>query len=441
MNLQLTHVRAQQHIADLQRAADAAAVGRRRRRAASSVKPGPARRRVLLLVGSALAVLALVVLPAGSASAAVDQFLNLSATTVGQTGGGLNCDSEGGFVWADANFVVRAGGGTITSFSFQSSTLDSGVQLDFLILRPTATARSYTVVGTTGLVTLRGTGLEMFPADNISVEGGDILGYWTSAAAFFNCGHAVAGDKLIRTNATADPGVNDTIDFPGFVMDFGLNEAANLEVPVPTDDPAVTGTLGNNGWYTSKVSVAWNWTDADGPGVDASNCTQTSDSGSTEGSVTLSPLSQTVNITCSPSDATSGIDSTVTSCPGASGPAWTFGAGSHTLNANATDNAGNTGSSSTIFTVIVTVGPLCQLTSQFVDGSAKYQALGAKQQAVINALSNAACNEITRITAKLTAAQTAVLIKAYQAAVKALGASGWLTGQQVSTLNTLATAL
>jgi hypothetical protein len=44
MNLQLTHRRAQQHITDLQRAADAAAVGRRRRDAASSVEPGPGHR-------------------------------------------------------------------------------------------------------------------------------------------------------------------------------------------------------------------------------------------------------------------------------------------------------------------------------------------------------------------------------------------------------------
>jgi hypothetical protein len=44
MTAQLTHLRAQQHFADLQRAADAAAVSRRPRGAASSVKPGPAHR-------------------------------------------------------------------------------------------------------------------------------------------------------------------------------------------------------------------------------------------------------------------------------------------------------------------------------------------------------------------------------------------------------------
>ena len=44
MNAQLTHLRAHQHIADLQRETHAAAVGRRRRGAAPSVKPGPAHR-------------------------------------------------------------------------------------------------------------------------------------------------------------------------------------------------------------------------------------------------------------------------------------------------------------------------------------------------------------------------------------------------------------
>ena len=39
-------------------------------------------------------------------------------------------------------------------------------------------------------------------------------------------------------------------------------------------------------------------------------------------------------------------------------------AGSQTLTASATDHAGNTGNSSTSFTVTVTAGALCQLTSQ-----------------------------------------------------------------------------
>lgn len=55
-----------------------------------------------------------------------------------------------------------------------------------------------------------------------------------------------------------------------------------LDTTAPADAPLVSGTSGNNGWYTSDVLVAWTWTDA-GSGIDSSNCTQTSGS-SGEGS-------------------------------------------------------------------------------------------------------------------------------------------------------------
>ena len=52
----------------------------------------------------------------------------------------------------------------------------------------------------------------------------------------------------------------------------------------PTDAPIVTGTLGNNGWYKSDVSVAWNWADElGGSGIDTANCTETSGSGGAQG--------------------------------------------------------------------------------------------------------------------------------------------------------------
>jgi hypothetical protein len=81
----------------------------------------------------------------------------------------------------------------------------------------------------------------------------------------------------------------------------------------------------------------------------------------------------TVAITCTAADAVSGIASST--CASASGPAWTSGAGSHTLNANATDNGENTSSPTSTFTVVIGTGPLCQLVTQFVVGSAKYKAL------------------------------------------------------------------
>jgi hypothetical protein len=164
----------------------------------------------------------------------------------------------------------------------------------------------------------------------------------------------------------------------------------------PVVTPVVTGTLGNNGWYTSDVTVSWNESadspitstlctattiNTDTPGQ-AVSCSATSDGGTTSASVTIKrdatppviafagnagtyTVDQTVNITCSASDATSGI--AASSCPGASGAAYSLGLGSHTLAASATDNAGNSASGTALFTIIVTPASLCNLVNRWVD--------------------------------------------------------------------------
>ena len=48
-----------------------------------------------------------------------------------------------------------------------------------------------------------------------------------------------------------------------------------------------------------------------------------------------------------------------------SGPAYSFGLGSHTFSATATDVAGNTGSGQTTFTVVVTFDSLANLVDRF----------------------------------------------------------------------------
>ena len=52
-------------------------------------------------------------------------------------------------------------------------------------------------------------------------------------------------------------------------------------------------------------------------------------------------VDQTVAITCTATDALSRVDPAHTTCPGASGPAYAFAVGTHTLSATATDRAGN----------------------------------------------------------------------------------------------------
>jgi endoglucanase len=150
-------------------------------------------------------------------------------------------------------------------------------------------------------------------------------------------------------------------------------------------------------------------------------------------------VDQTVTITCTASDA-SGIASST--CPSVvNAPAYSFPLGPTTVSANATDTVGNTASASTSFSVRVTPTSLCALTHQFVQGSAKYQALSVKLRTAVDALVNAACKPLDAITSKLTAKQKAALISAYKNGVQALVSPGWLTQTQATKLRTLADAL
>jgi hypothetical protein len=186
-------------------------------------------RRVLLLVGLVIAAL-----PAAPA---------LADTTVGQTGGNDVCGfpppgPPPGFVAADTNYAVPAGGGTITSFSFQSTAANSNQTIDFLALHPTG-GSNYTVVGKTGQVTLAGSGSEpeTFPA-SIPVQAGDILGFWIDDL-LPDCTRSVAGGGAVGSGR-GDPNTGDTVtlDISGFGHD--LNESANLAPPPVVNPPAST---------------------------------------------------------------------------------------------------------------------------------------------------------------------------------------------------------
>lgn len=192
----------------------------------------------------------------------------------------------------------------------------------------------------------------------------------------------------------------------------GLSDTDEVRVTVadpspPSITPHVAGTLGTNGWYTSDVGVSWTVVDAESPattsGCGASSvtadtaaasftCSATSAGGTASETVTVKRdataptiafsgnagtygIADTIAITCSAADAMSGLASST--CPGASGPAADF-VGANTLNATATDNAGNTASASTTFTVAVTAGDLCELTELYVGHHGVAHALCAK---------------------------------------------------------------
>jgi hypothetical protein len=90
---------------------------------------------------------------------------------------------------------------------------------------------------------------------------------------------------------------------------------------------------------------------------------------------------------------------------------------------------------------VVTIANVCGLTKLDVQGSNKYRALAAKQKLVVDALANAACAYLQKITPKLTAKQKADLIAGYKAATQTLVAPGWLTHQQADIVKSLAGAL
>lgn len=75
-------------------------------------------------------------------------------------------------------------------------------------------------------------------------------------------------------------------------------------------------------------------------------------------------VDQTVAITCTATDALSGVVSST--CADISGPAYTFPLGTNSYSAQATDRLGNVGTGSTSFTVSVTNQSLCRLVEGWV---------------------------------------------------------------------------
>lgn len=205
----------------------------------------------------------------------------------------------------------------------------------------------------------------------------------------------------------------------------------------PTITPSVSGTLGANDWYTSDVSVTWTVSDDESDltnttGCDATTisedtagvtftCSATSAGGSASASVSVKrdattpaitfsgnagsyTVDQSVTIACSASDNLSGIASSA--CPGASGDAFSFGVGTTTLAATATDLAGNSYSASTSFTVTATAGSVCELVKRWVT-----------QRGVANSLCQQLNNKAYGAFANHVRSQTGKFVPADKAAI------------------------
>jgi len=210
--------------------------------------------------------------------------------------------------------------------------------------------------------------------------------------------------ELYYDSPAIDAGNNDTApatDQRGIarpvngVADIGAYELSDPTPPVVI--PNVIGTLGENAWYVSDVEVTWTVTDEETTAFVTGGCGDTTVTTDTSGitlgcnaisgggttSVSTSfkrdatppvithtgnlerygPF-DTVAITCSASDETSGLASDT--CEDITGPVSEFGLGQHDISASATDNAGNVGYGTASFVVAATHDELCTLTRQYM---------------------------------------------------------------------------
>lgn len=224
---------------------------------------------------------------------------------------------------------------------------------------------------------------------------GDVSVSWTVTDAESNVTSTTGCDAQSVTSDT------DGVTFTCEATSAGGTDSESVTVKRDATAPTIAADLNGtvvNGWYNTDVDVVWTVSDilsgiattdcadntvaTDGDPI-SQTCSATDEAGNTGtgttgdfkrdatdpviefvGNAGSYTVDQGVTITCSATDALSGVDSE--HCPGASDDAYTFGVGTTTLNATAMDLAGNSFALSTSFTVSVDSGSLCALVRRWV---------------------------------------------------------------------------
>ena len=225
------------------------------------------------------------------------------SSSIGQVG------SYGGTPWRRWSYTVPADGQytiSVNSSNYADCSLSSAVGLDMVgdSTPPTITASATS----NGLAYTAGT--------------------WTNQ------------DVVVHFDCTDNPGGSGV-----------ASVTPDQTVTTEGDAQSVTGTCTDNAGNTASATYSGIRIDKTAPTV------------SYTGNAGTYTVDQQVAITCAPSDALSGIASST--CANITGPAYTFGLGSHTYSATATDNAGNQAGASTTFVVEVSYSSLCNLATQF----------------------------------------------------------------------------
>ena len=255
--------------------------------------------------------------------------------------------------------------------------------------------------------------------------------------------HAPDGQNGWNVTAPVAVAVNATDPDGGLAGLPICTDAANGGTPTPLpvkgSEPSFTVSVTGEGVHQISCTAS------DVPGNQASasdtvNIDTQAPVVSYGGNASSYTIDQSVNITCTASDPTPGSGLASNTCANVTGPAYTFAVGANTFSADATDKAGNQGHTSVSFTVHVTPASLCQVTKQFVESSANFNALPPIVRSAIDAKLNAICAAVAN--ANLSNPQLkALAIAAYDKGVQSLATFGWLTSDQAATLTRLASGL
>ncbi len=222
---------------------------------------------------------------------------------------------------------------------------------------------------------------------------------------------AVGAEPILPTTvpgATADVNLSmegtTTLSYFAIDTDGTVESPRQLDIRIDATAPTISGSASPapnaNGWNNTDVTVSFDCSDSlsglwfcsgptvldqDGVGQSATGMAEdlsTNESFASEDDINIDKtppvitytnnttpygLLEIVQITCSASDALSGLANDT--CADITGPAYTFDPGGNTFAAQATDNAGNMTNESTTFEVIPTYADLCELTKQFIDES------------------------------------------------------------------------
>jgi len=276
-----------------------------------------------------------------------------SASTIGMNqwsrlGGSFGCLVSADFTFFQS-FVSIPTGTTVTQFSVNMSGADDGARVAI-----------YNSANPTGFV---------FAGSYIYLGGAQSTTDLSSAM--------VAGEvnRVVITQVD-DCAVGNNLAYAEIFLNGNVVPPAPTDTTPPTVTPTVTGTLGNNDWYTSDIDVSWTVTDPDSTvtstsGCDATTvtadtggvtftCTATSDGGTASASVTVKrdATAPTATATASPAPNGNGwnntdVTVTFTGTDGMSGiascdSAVVLGEGAgQSAGGACTDNAGNVSDTAT----------------------------------------------------------------------------------------------